>query len=193
MPDTLSHENNTFAGYRWSYFSSLSKEPLKARAQAFLQSINWDLLTQCASTKRNGLECRILPDIGLGYNHMVRIVEFSDRAREYWTICLVRRESTIPVPRVHLFETDTNSSVGAQFMLMDCLQGNAGRDLSMNIPPEHKLDVYARMAEIHIDMFNIRLPKIGKVTGINADGTYQQGPLPILGGPFNTAAEFFIA
>lgn len=28
---------------------------------------------------------------------------------------------------------------------------------------------------------------------LNADGTYQQGPIPGLGGPFNTATEFFEA
>lgn len=37
------------------------------------------------------------------------------------------------------------------------------------------------------------MPKIGKFLGINKDGTYRQGPLPILGGPFDTAADFFRA
>lgn len=37
------------------------------------------------------------------------------------------------------------------------------------------------------------MPKIGKVVGINEDGTYRQGPLPNLGGPFDTAADFFRA
>jgi hypothetical protein len=40
---------------------------------------------------------------------------------------------------------------------------------------------------------NIRLPKIGKVVGVNKDGTYRQGPLPTLGGPFDTAADYFRA
>ncbi|KAE8405866.1 hypothetical protein BDV37DRAFT_83891 [Aspergillus pseudonomiae] len=108
-------------------------------------------------------------------------------------ISLVQRESNIPLPHVYLFEADPYSSVGAQFILMGCLRGNAGIDLSINLPPEHKLDVYAQIAEIQLDLFHIRLPKIGKVAGINEDGTYRQGPLPILGGPFDTAAEFFRA
>ncbi|KAL5360791.1 hypothetical protein BJX96DRAFT_184803 [Aspergillus floccosus] len=239
MHDNSPHDKEDFAGYRWSYFSSLSDGPLRSRTQRFLESINWASLIQYASAKRNGLECRLLPDIGLGYNHLVRVVEFADHTRwvarlrmpsltrnsdeapkpwyimesEYRMICVVQRESKIPVPRVHIFEADHDSSVGAPFMLMDCLRGNAGIDLSMNLPSEHKLAVYSRMAETqvctvaaltrisimlifwltYIDLFNIRLPKIGKVVGINEDGTYQQGPLPILGGPFDTAAEFFRA
>ncbi|KAF7631336.1 hypothetical protein AFLA_012194 [Aspergillus flavus NRRL3357] len=49
------------------------------------------------------------------------------------------------------------------------------------------------MAEIQIEMFNIRLPKIGKIIGINDDGSYRQGPIPDLGGPLEIAAEFFMA
>ncbi|EDN04741.1 predicted protein [Histoplasma mississippiense (nom. inval.)] len=42
------------------------------------------------------------------------------------------------------------------------------------------------LAEIH-------LPKIGTIAGINDAGSYRQGPIPGLGGPFETAAEFFRA
>lgn len=176
MHDDSSHEKENFAGYRWSYFSSLSDGPLKSRAQRFLESINWTSLIECASAMRNGLGCQLLPEVGLGYNHLVRVVEFTDCTRwvarlkmppltrndgeatnawrimesEYRTMCLVQRESKIPVPHVHLFEANPNSSVGAQFMLMDCLRGNAGIDLSIHLPTERKLDVYARMAEIQV-------------------------------------------
>ncbi|KAE8151280.1 hypothetical protein BDV25DRAFT_128885 [Aspergillus avenaceus] len=207
-------ENESFAGYRWSYFSSMSEGPLRVRAQTFLDSIDWDALLRCASAKRNGVECRLLPDIGLGYNHMVRVVEFVDQVQwvarlrmprvdggdageriksEYETIRLVQKESKIPVPHVHMLETDLDSHVGAQFMLMDCLRGNVGMDLSFSILPENKPDAYAAMAEVQIEMFKIRLPKIGKVVGVNDDGSYRLGPIPALGGPFDTAAEYFKA
>lgn len=39
----------------------------------------------------------------------------------------------------------------------------------------------------------VRLPQIGKIVSVKPDGTYQQGPIPGLGGPFNTATEFFKA
>lgn len=39
-------------------------------------------------------------------------------------------------------------------------------------------------------MSRIQLPKIGTIVGTNKDGSYRQGPIPGLGGPFETAAEF---
>lgn len=44
-----------------------------------------------------------------------------------------------------------------------------------------------------VDLSIIKLPKIGTICGINDDGSYRQGPIPGLGGPFETAAEFFKA
>lgn len=41
-------------------------------------------------------------------------------------------------------------------------------------------------------MSGIRFPKIGRITKL-MDGTYSVGPLPKIGGPFDTAAEFFHA
>ncbi|KAJ5104889.1 hypothetical protein NUU61_002236, partial [Penicillium alfredii] len=35
------------------------------------------------------------------------------------------------------------------------------------------------------------LPKIGTILRKNDDGSYEQGPIPGLGGPFETATEFF--
>ena len=42
-------------------------------------------------------------------------------------------------------------------------------------------------------MYNIELPQIGRIVGRNEDGTYQIGPAPGVGGPFDTAAEYFKA
>lgn len=107
---------------------------------------------------------------------MVRILEFTDNVRwvarlrqpamspdessldsaksamecEYNTIQLVQKESSIPVPRIHAIESTLHSKVGAQFMLMDCLRGNVGMDLSFQVPPEHKQSVFTSMAEIHV-------------------------------------------
>ncbi|KAF9772981.1 hypothetical protein IL306_009275, partial [Fusarium sp. DS 682] len=44
-----------------------------------------------------------------------------------------------------------------------------------------------------VQLAAVRLPQIGTVVSLNADGTCQQGPIPGLGGPFNTATEFFQA
>lgn len=40
-------------------------------------------------------------------------------------------------------------------------------------------------------MASIRFPKIGSI--IYSDGTYSIGPIPKIGGPFDSAAEFFEA
>ncbi|KAG5293345.1 putative aminoglycoside phosphotransferase domain-containing protein [Histoplasma capsulatum G186AR] len=215
--DYILEDDDAFAGYRWSYFSSNGEGPLHLRAQKFLESTDWGSLIEYAAAERNGMKCGLLPDIGLGYNHMVRIVEFADQVRwvarlrlpdlsqardslssarsvtEYNTIQLVQKETKIPVPQVHAFEGDPYSRVKTQFMLMDCLRGNVGMDLNMEIPSEHKTSVFTRLADIHIEMSTIQLPKIGTIAGINDDGSYRQGPIPGLGGPFETAAEFFRA
>lgn len=39
----------------------------------------------------------------------------------------------------------------------------------------------------------IHLPRIGTILSVNDDGTCQQGPIPGLGGPFDTATEYFAA
>src|SRR5690349_7823747 len=41
-------------------------------------------------------------------------------------------------------------------------------------------------------MASIRFPKIGSIIK-RSDGTYSVGPLPRIGGPFDSAAEFFEA
>ncbi|PLB45783.1 hypothetical protein P170DRAFT_364182 [Aspergillus steynii IBT 23096] len=211
-------DDNAFEGYRWSYFSSLQEgSPLQQRAQSFLDSVNWDRLLTYAASLRNHPSCILLPEIGLGYNHMVRIVEFPDKVRwlarlrlssvspsanisehsqmecEYYTIRLVQEASEIPVPRIHDFMNCSVSQIGADLMLMDCLRGNAGIDLNMDIPLHHKGSVLSRMAEIHSEISRILLPQIGTISGINDDGTYRQGPIPGLGGPFDTAADFYKA
>jgi aminoglycoside phosphotransferase (APT) family kinase protein len=118
----------------------------------------------------------LLPDIGLGYNHMVRIVEFADEIRwvarlrmpplaksgsdedaltttmncEFNAISLVRRNTTIPVPQIHAFEVKCGCSIRAPFMLMDCLEGNVGMDLGMKIPTEYKQAFLSSLAKIHV-------------------------------------------
>ena len=119
----------------------------------------------------------LLPDIGLGYNHMVRIVEFVDETRwvarlrmpplaksgsddddalktrmncEFNAISLVRQKTRIPVPQIHAFEVKSGCSMKAPFMLMACLEGNVGMDLGMKIPPEYNQAFLSSLAKIHV-------------------------------------------
>jgi hypothetical protein len=114
---------------------------------------------------RGGKGCIILPHIGLGFNHVVRIIEFDDNVQwiarlrmqslsrnrdgsekaenvmnlEHNMILLVKEHTNIPVPQVHAIEPDPGCGVSAQFMLVDCLKGNAGIDLSMKVPSTTKI------------------------------------------------------
>lgn len=177
-------DDTSFAGYRWSYFASTTDETLRLRVQNFIDSTNWDALIEYANRLRNGKICKLLPDIGLGYNHLVRIIEFQDDVRwiarlrmpplsrtqarssvnkqimenEYNTILLVKQKTKISIPSVHAIELDTGNIVKAQFMLMDCLRGNAGIDLSMEVPNFYKRCVFSKMAEIQVLHSVHRLP-----------------------------------
>lgn len=174
---------NSFAGYQWTYFSSLPKGPLRSRAEQFLESVNWPALLDYAAEKRNGIKGTLFPDVGLGYNHMVRIIEFEDETKwaarlrmpplansgsteeslkasmkcELSAIYLVRQSTSIPVPQVHAFEIDSNCSVRAPFMLMNCLEGNVGMDLGMDVPPEHKQGFLSSLAKIHVSNKNSKI------------------------------------
>ncbi|KAH8745910.1 hypothetical protein F5883DRAFT_438544 [Diaporthe sp. PMI_573] len=209
----------TFSGYQWTYFSSLQQGPLRSRAELFLASVDWVALREYAAAKRKGIDCSLLPDIGLGYNHMVRIIEFTDGVRwvarlrlpslagcyspegalktksdcEFHTISLLRQRTNLPIPEIYAYEGRSDCSVKTPFMLMDCLEGNVEMDLGMEIPPGYKQAFLSGLAKIHVQLSTVRLPQIGTIVSLNADGTCQQGPIPGLGGPFNTATEFFQA
>jgi aminoglycoside phosphotransferase (APT) family kinase protein len=81
---------------------------------------------------------------------------FSDVAKsmkcEASTIALVRQRTRVPVPEVYAFESDSNCSVKAPFMLMECLNGNVGMDLGMEVPREHQQDFFKGLAGVHVSI-----------------------------------------
>ncbi|CZT13631.1 uncharacterized protein RCO7_10853 [Rhynchosporium graminicola] len=208
-----------FSGYQWTYFTSLAPGSFRTRAELFLTAVDWPSLLKYVAEKRCGIDCMLLPDIGLGYNHMVRILEFADNVRwvarlrmpplgkseydqsalkiamgcEINASSLVQRKTSIPIPQIHAFEVSSDCSVKAPFMVMDCLEGNVGMDLDMKIPTEYKEDFFKNLAKVHVQLSGVQLPRIGTFLSINEDGTYLQGPIPGLGGPFDTACQFFEA
>jgi hypothetical protein len=177
--DLLPEDPGGFSGYRWTYHSSMQEGPRRVRICQFLETVDWHSLQQYAITKRNGVDCKILPDIGLGGIHVVRIIEFDDGIRwiarlrmppldssdgvgnspaimelreqsEYTTMSLVRQKTNIPVPEVHAVETSKHNSSGAPFMMIDCLPGNVGIDLSMEIPSVYNQNFIHDLARIHV-------------------------------------------
>lgn len=139
--------------------------------------MNWPALLEYAVEIRNGIHCSLLPDIGLGYNHMVvRIIEFIDGRKwvarlrlpplsgsdscaedletksncEFNTMSLVRQQTSIPIRQIHAYEARGDCDVKAPFMLMDCLEGNVGMDLGMSLPLEYKQVFLRGLAETHV-------------------------------------------
>jgi hypothetical protein len=172
----IKEQDKTFNGFQWSYFPNLSEGPLRSRAEAFIASVEWDALRGYAKATRNGVECVLLDSIGLGYNHMVRILKFTDQEQwiarlrmpsldwtasqptssdmesECHTISLVESVTQVPVAHVHAFEPSILNPAKAPFMLMECLRGNVGMDLGIEVPPQHKEAFFNDLAKIHVSL-----------------------------------------
>jgi hypothetical protein len=131
------------------------------------------------------------------------------------TMVLLRQRSAVPVPEVYYFELDDDNAVGRAFVLMECVPGNAAMDLDGGhshhhggIPAYRKEAFFRGVAAVQVgstiellqsivdmtqvQLSSVRLPKIGTVI-CNDDGSINVGPIPNIGGPFDTAADFFKA
>jgi len=70
--------------HRWTYFTDLSPGTLRSRAELFMESTPWSRLLTFAAERGMGGE--LLPAVGLGHNHMVRIIEGTSSNR--WIVRL---------------------------------------------------------------------------------------------------------
>ncbi|KAL4791729.1 hypothetical protein BDV19DRAFT_381332 [Aspergillus venezuelensis] len=128
--------------------------------------------------------------------------ESSARLRsEINTMNLIRSRSTIATPKIFGYSLSDEDSfnVGAALTLMDFLPGSSAVDAHGGweahhgrVPIERRKKFYTDVARIQVQLSSIRLPAIGSVIK-NDDGEYGVGPIPSLGGPFNTANELLIA
>ncbi|KAK2012800.1 hypothetical protein LZ32DRAFT_628591 [Colletotrichum eremochloae] len=191
------------------------------QAIACFNQVKWDQLCRIASDANRGLECVTLDQITSGLNNVVRQLQFSDKTRWAARIPILRSESSCPyennlqneiatmqfiqensslrIPRVFVYNTDMNNAVNAAFMLIEILPGIVAMDALGGhkvhggvIPVEYRKTFYRSVAECHVQMASLRLPKIGAITR-REDGGYEPGPIPGIGGPFDTAAAFFEA
>ncbi|CAL5869109.1 uncharacterized protein PFLUO_LOCUS3337 [Penicillium psychrofluorescens] len=111
----------------------------------------------------------------------------------------IKEHSKLLVPRVFANEVDENNPVSAAFMLIELLPGIVAMDAFSSrkahrgvIPREHRQNFYRSVAKSHVQLTSLRLPKIGTIVK-NYKGEYECGPLPGIGGPFDTATAFFEA
>ncbi|KDN67109.1 hypothetical protein CSUB01_01752 [Colletotrichum sublineola] len=191
------------------------------QAIACFNQVNWDQLCRIASDANRGLECVTLDQITSGLYNVIRQLQFSDKTRwaaripilrsesscsyennlqnEIATMQFIQENSSLRVPRVFVYNADMNKAVNAAFMLMEILPGMVAMDALGGhkvhggvIPVEYRKTFYRSVAECHVQMASLRLPNIGAVTR-REDGGYEPGPIPGIGGPFDTAAAFFEA
>lgn len=213
-------DTHKFEGYKWEALSDAYPEHNAYRhwVQSFFDNINWTALCRFASELNDGKDCAVDPQWTIGGRHMIRVINFQDGSRwiarlrmttgvsedeqselvqrEVDCLRLVKDRSTLPVPMVFGYIASTQNEIGAPFMLMECLPGNIGPDLNGDtdhgVPSQHKSSFYTEMARLQTEMASITFPKIGAIVRLE-DGTYDVGPLPRLGGPFNTATEYLKA
>ena len=164
--------------------------------------------------------CTLSAEYNMGGLHIVRRIDFNDGRQ--WVACLqlepptrescdrlrteldtmaaVRSLSNIPIPQVFAHDCNiaNSSGIGAAFMLMDFIPGNTamdsfgGWDVHKGEMPFHfKLQLYSSLADIQTSLSSIRFSQIGTIVR-RPNGVFDIGPIPNIGGPFFTAAAFFL-
>ncbi|KAI0502731.1 hypothetical protein F5B22DRAFT_59121 [Xylaria bambusicola] len=207
-----------FSRYQSPDLSSIIS--LRSQTESLIESVDWEALREYAAAKRRGIDCSLFPNIGYVYGHKARIIEFTDGVQwlaqlrlpslygryssgdsiktnmecEFHTVSLLRQRTSLPIPEIHAYDTRSDCCVKAPFILMDWVEGSDSNEISEeDIPYRYKQTLLSGLAKIHVQLSKVLLPQIGTIVSLNADGTCQQGPIPGLGGPFNTATEFFRA
>jgi hypothetical protein len=84
-------------------------------------------LLEYASRLRNSTKCRLLPDIGMGYNNMVRVIEFDDGQR--WAARVCMSSISINGRTIELLWYVANQSIDEEVVFLSLIRK------SSNIPP----------------------------------------------------------
>jgi len=158
--------------HRWTYFTDLSPGTLRSRAELFMESTPWSRLLTFAAERGMGGE--LLPAVGLGHNHMVRIIEGTSsnrwivrlelppisattcsehylqarRDNEVNVVTLLRQKTTIRIPEI--YACDSGHAIGVPFTILEYLPGNVGMDMAMSIPSDQKSKIIRGLAHIHV-------------------------------------------
>ncbi|KAJ4286505.1 hypothetical protein N0V90_013205 [Kalmusia sp. IMI 367209] len=167
------------------------------------------------------ITCQLSTEYNMGGLHLVRRLDFHDgtswvarlqlcRAtaeshqrlvHEVHTVQALHAKSSIPVPEIFAYEASYDNTVGVAFMLMEFIPADTAMDSfggwpvhRGKTPPQFKENFHAAMARIQnqVEIASVRFPNIGSIVKL-PDGTYAVGPIPGIGGPFESAADFFKA
>ena len=157
---------STFTGFNWH---GLLKFPegtyYHQQGQPFFNSIDWDANCQYASELHNGEFCALDPQITMGCNQLIRILNFADGSRwiarprilftktgvetklqcryiqrEVDCIQLVKERSNVPVLALFSYIASADNHIGAPIMFQECLSGNCAMNLNTlrEVPTQHK-------------------------------------------------------
>ncbi|KAI0105193.1 hypothetical protein F4776DRAFT_647632 [Hypoxylon sp. NC0597] len=193
---------------------------IRAKADDCIKRTNWTYICEVASRTNGGQPCKALPKYTSGGTSLARLLEFQDGT--YWvarvqlleptletsrrlqnevdTITLLKTNTRAPVPRIFAFNHGDMHTAGSAFVLLELLPGNSAMDEADGyhrtdwglIPLQYRQTFYRSMAAAHVQIASARLPLIGTVSR-DADGNFTVGPIPGIGGPFDTAASFIRA
>ena len=73
---------------------------------------------------------------------------------EFYIMKYVREHSAIPVPEVFAFDSTVSNPIGAPYMFMECVMGNAITDLTsrFEIPVEWIAKIHTAMAKFQVQL-----------------------------------------
>lgn len=120
---------------------------------------------------------------------------------EVYTMAYVKENSTIPTPKVFDFRAQKDPIVGCRYILMEALPGRPSPDrLRDFIPNQYKPKTYSQLADIKMQLSQLRFPKIGRLcgTGFGEDAKFTIDAFQPPGclyapssGPYDTALEYY--
>ncbi|KIH94918.1 hypothetical protein SPBR_03758 [Sporothrix brasiliensis 5110] len=183
-----------------------------------MRQTDWHALCKLASGLRDGMPCVPMDYATNGLNNMARLLQFTDGTMWVARIAMrrsaaateklrnevdamrwIHEQSRLPSPEIFAFEVDEHNITGVPFVLMSFIPGNTAMDSGGGYDTHHGViavaqrpHFYRSVALCHVQMTSLRLPQIGTIRK-TANGTFEAGPIPGIGGPFDTATDFFLA
>ncbi|KAI9146760.1 putative RNA-directed DNA polymerase from transposon BS [Paramyrothecium foliicola] len=164
-------------------------------------------------------DCKLFTKYNKGGRNLVRRIDFEDGTKwvaripynfstaesmdqllcEVHTMAVIRERSQLPVPEVYGYEASCDNIARIPFILMEFIPGHTIMDSfggyalhKGQVPTEHKRKLQTAIADIQAQLSAIRFPKLGRIIK-SPDGVYSVGPVPGIGGPFDSVADYLVA
>src|SRR5271168_257768 len=108
------------------------------------------------------------------------------------TVQLIRQHTCIPVPEVYLCETDIKNLLGAQYMLVERMEGENLSELWETMNLSERKSVVKQMAKFLIDLSVLKFDKIGWYRQDSEDvGPFFHWMRNCFVGPLSSALDYF--